>query len=159
MLGAYAIPHRDCGLCSAGGFDTAGQYEDWVSDFATGIGDRKAVVVLQPDAPATTSCLTEAQRRGRYALIGYAVEELEAQSRVSVYVDAGNPGWQGAEEMASRLAEAGIGRAAGFSINIFNFAYTDYNIRYGERISSLAGDKHLIIDTSRNGLGPTPNGE
>ncbi len=159
VLGAYAIPRRDCGSYSAGGFDSADEYKAWISDFADGIGDRKAVVILEPDALAAASCLTEVQRRERYALIEYAVEQLEAQSRVSVYVDAGNPGWQDAEEIASRLAEAGIGRADGFSLNISNFAYTDDNIRYGERISSLVGDKHFIIDTSRNGLGPAPNGE
>lgn len=159
VLGAYAIPHRDCGQYSAGGFDSAEQYERWISDFADGIGNRKAVVVLEPDALAAASCLNYTQRRERYALLEYAVEELKAKRNVWVYVDSGNPGWQNAWVMARRLKEAGVDRADGFSLNISNFVHTEDNIAYGERVSFLVGGKHFIIDTSRNGLGPAPNGE
>jgi endoglucanase len=158
VLGMYAIPYRDCGKYSRGGFTTGDQYRDWVRDFAEGIGDRKAVVVLEPDALAGDYCLSEAQRQERYALMKYAVEVLKARPHVWVYIDAGNPGWRTPEEMAARLKEVGIEEADGFSLNISNFTYTFDNVSYGSRLSYLVGGKHFIIDTSRNGLGPAPDG-
>jgi endoglucanase len=158
VLGAYAIPNRDCGLYSKGGFVNGEQYKSWIRDFARGIGDRKAVVVLEPDALAGDYCLSDAQRQHRYALLKDAVGVLKAQPNVWVYIDAGNPGWRTAKEMAVRLKKAGIEKADGFSLNVSNFLYTYDNFAYGEYLSYLVGGKHFIIDTSRNGLGPAPDG-
>ncbi len=33
------------------------------------------------------------------------------------------------------------------------------SIAYGEKISRLTGGKHFVIDTGRNGLGPTPDNQ
>jgi endoglucanase len=158
VLGAYAIPYRDCGKYSGGGFTTGEQYRRWVRDFARGIGDRKAVVVLEPDALAADYCLSAAQRQERYALLKDAVDVLKARPKVWVYIDAGNVGWRTTEEMARRLQKSGIEEADGFSLNVANFVYTYDNVSYGSRLSYLVGGKHFIIDTSRNGLGPAPDG-
>jgi endoglucanase len=158
VLGAYAIPHRDCGNYSKGGFTTGDEYRRWMRDFASGIGDRKAVVVLEPDALAADYCLSAAHRQERYALLKDAVNVLKAQPKVWVYIDAGNPGWRTAEEMATLLKKSGIEEADGFSLNVANFVYTYDNITYGSRLSYLVGGKHFIIDTSRNGLGSAPDG-
>jgi endoglucanase len=158
VLGAYAIPNRDCGKYSKGGFTKAEQYRGWIRDFAKGIGDRKAIVVLEPDALASDYCLSEAQRQQRYAIIKDAVEVLKAQPDVWVYIDAGNPGWRTTNDMANSLKKSGIDEADGFSLNVSNFVYTSDNFIYGTRLSFLVGGKHFIIDTSRNGLGPAPDG-
>ena len=42
---AYNIPNRDCGQYSAGGASKADEYKEWITAFARGIGDRKAVVI------------------------------------------------------------------------------------------------------------------
>jgi endoglucanase len=57
--------------------------------------------------------------------------------------------------MAQNLVNAGIDMAHGLALNVSNFFTTESNITYGMQISNLAGGKHFIIDTSRNGLGPT----
>ena len=57
--------------------------------------------------------------------------------------------------MASRLTSAGIAMAQGFSLNISNFLFTSDNVSYGAQISSLVGGRHFVVDTGRNGLGPT----
>ena len=49
---AYNIPGRDCGQYSAGGANGADAYRKWIRAFANGIANRKAVVVLEPDALA-----------------------------------------------------------------------------------------------------------
>ena len=49
MLVAYNIPFRDCAQFSAGGATTPAEYEAWIDGFAAGIGDREAIVILEPD--------------------------------------------------------------------------------------------------------------
>src|SRR5205085_617136 len=53
---AYNIPHRDCGSYSAGGASDAAGYASWIRNFAAGLQGR-AVVILEPDAVAQSSCL------------------------------------------------------------------------------------------------------
>lgn len=159
VLGAYAIPHRDCGGYASGGFASESHYRNWIREYARGIGERKAVVILEPDALADTSCLYAAERWSRYALIRDAVNVLKKNPGTSVYIDAGHPEWQSASTMAYRLRSAGVAQADGFSLNVSNFYSTSQNVAYGERISHLIGGKHFVVDTSRNGLGPTADFE
>ncbi len=155
VLVAYNIPKRDCGSYSSGGAKSPDTYKRWIRSFAKGIGARKALVILEPDALAAMTCLSNSDQQTRLALIKDAISVLEARPGVSVYVDAGHPGWVSAQEMASRLKEAGVSQAQGFALNVSNFAYTSDNIRYGKDLSTQIDGKHFIIDTSRNGLGPT----
>ena len=152
---AYNIPQRDCGGLSGSSSTTVDGYKTWVTAFANGIGTRKAAVVLEPDALAMMDCLNAADQQTRLDLIKYAVQTFAAKGNVSVYIDAGHPGWRSASTMASRLASAGIAMAQGFSLNVSNFLFTSDNVTYGSQISALAGGKHFVVDTGRNGLGPT----
>ena len=58
--------------------------------------------------------------------------------------------------MAQRLQAANIAQADGFSINVSNFVSTAQNQTYGNQLSKLVGNKHYVIDTSRNGGGEIP---
>jgi endoglucanase len=78
---------------------------------------------------------------------------------VTVYLDAGHSRWQTASVMASRLAQAGIDRGQGFSLNVSNFLTTSEELDYGSSLASLTGGKHFVVDTGRNGLGPSPDGQ
>jgi endoglucanase len=148
----YNIPHRDCGLHSAGGSRGADDYRRWIVDLARGIKGRPAVVILEPDGIASIDCLPLRLKDERYVLIRDAVKTLKA-SGTHVYIDAGNANWQQAAEMADRLRKAGIDEADGFALNVSNFHSTQVNIAYGDRLSRLVGGKHYVIDTSRNGVG------
>lgn len=159
VLVAYNIPIRDCSGYSGGGAASPEAYKTWIRAFADGIGSRKAAVILEPDAVALTSCLSETEKATRLALIKDAVGVLKAKGNVAVYVDAGHSNWVGASEMAARLAEAGISGADGFSLNVSNFRKTTESIDYGKEVSSRIGGKHFVIDTARNGLGPAPDGQ
>jgi endoglucanase len=158
VLVAYNIPDRDCGPHSAGGVGSPAEYRTWMRDVAAGVGDREAVVVLEPDALALVSCLTPLARGERFALIREAVETLKANSRTLVYVDAGHGEWVDADEMASRLALSGASGADGFALNVANFVSTEANLAYGERVAARLGGAHFVVDTSRNG-GDVPMGE
>lgn len=159
VLVAYNIPIRDCNSHSAGGAANADAYRSWIQAFAAGIGTRRAVVVLEPDGLAALDCLTPAQRLARQQMFLEAVGILKAQPGVAVYLDAGNANWQPATVMATRLQAAGIAKADGFALNVSNFHTNRDNIAFGEQLSKLIGDKHFVIDTSRNGLGGTTDYE
>jgi endoglucanase len=151
---AYNIPNRDCGQYSAGGVNSPDSYRSWIRSIADAIGSNKAAVILEPDALALTTCLSDSQLQERYGMISDAIGILKAKSQIAVYVDAGHPGWISATDMADRLSKAGVAKADGFALNTSNFTTTDSNVSYGNDISGRIGGKHFVIDTSRNGLGP-----
>jgi endoglucanase len=159
VLVAYNIPLRDCGSYSAGGAANEAAYRAWIDGYAAGIGGRTAVVVLEPDALAGMGCLSSSDQATRLELIRYAVDAFGALGGTAVYIDAGNNRWQSPATMASRLAAAGIERAAGFALNVSNFFSTAEESRYGDAISALVAGTHYLIDTSRNGLGATTDAQ
>jgi endoglucanase len=150
----YNIPRRDCGAYSAGGAKSGAAYKRWISDFAASVGKRKLAVVIEPDALAGLDCLGQAARSLRYSLIREAVKRIARNPRAAIYLDAGNSAWQPPSVMAKRLRKAGMARARGFALNVSNFQTTEASIAYGNRLARLLGNKHYVIDTSRNGLGP-----
>jgi endoglucanase len=157
LLVAYYIPGRDCGGYSSGGAPSPAAYMSWIRRFAAGIGQRRATVILEPDAiaQALTGCLDAAETRERYALLRYAVGVLKSNPQVGVYVDAGNLGWiQPSRRLAAPLRRAGIGQADGFSLNVSNFYATEPTVAYGTALSKALGGTHFVIDTGRNGNGP-----
>lgn len=154
----YNIPQRDCGSYSSGG-TSAALYPQWIEQIAYAIGNGKAAVVVEPDALAQINqagCLSDAQKNTRYQLLKEAIATFKKIApNAAVYVDAGNPHWIPAATMAKNLVDAGVAAADGFALNVSNFFTTESNLTYGTQISSLVGGKHFVIDTSRNGLGPT----
>ena len=129
-------------------------YQKWVDRFATGLGDRRAVVILEPDALAElSSCQNNALRQARLRMLSYAVKTLQTKSD-QVYLDAGHLNWVSARLMAGRLRAADVAQAYGFALNVANYDATDREIGYAtalDRAMRLA--KRFIIDTSRNGQG------
>lgn len=157
ILVAYNIPIRDCNGYSGGGAKSVDGYQTWIRAFAEGIGTRRAVVVLEPDALAALDCLSPADQDIRLALIADAVRVLKARGAVSVYIDAGHPFWTSAATIAARLRAAAVAEADGFALNTSNFHNTADNVAYGDMVSDLIEGKRYVIDTSRNGLGATPD--
>lgn len=165
ILVAYNIPNRDCGGYSGAGWTSAADYETWIRSFASGIGDKKAVVILEPDALSqlrNDGCLNHKQQTERLELMNYAVRTLRQNApHAAIYLDAGHDQQNGngvsARDMAERLTAAGVANATGFALNVSNYDTTDSNAAYGKQISKLIGNKHFVIDTSRNGRGPDAN--
>jgi endoglucanase len=157
LMVAYNVPNRDCGQYSKGGAGDAEAYKKWIRDYADGIGDRRAVVVLEPDAiPQLKQCLSEPDQAKRLDLIKDAVAVLGSKAHTAVYIDAGHSRWVPAAEMAARLKAAGISGARGFSLNVSNYIGDAELIEYGKQvIVALGAPTHFIIDSSRNGNGPT----
>lgn len=85
----------------------------------------------------------------------YAVDTLTRNPATALYIDGGHSRWVSADVMAARLNEVGVSKARGFSLNTANFFTTDEEIGYGDAISGMTNGAHYVIDTSRNGAGPT----
>ncbi|MBZ4330371.1 glycoside hydrolase family 6 protein [Corallococcus sp. AS-1-12] len=164
VLVAYNIPGRDCGSHSGGGAGSADAYRAWISAFATAIGNRPAVVIVEPDAVAQLDCLpNDTERATRLSLIRYASEQLRDRApNTWTYLDGGNASWITADTMAQRLESAGVRNVRGFSLNVSNFYPTAQTSTYGNAVNAALNSRYgytrqYVIDTSRNGNGS--NGE
>ncbi|MCA2212121.1 glycoside hydrolase family 6 protein [Jidongwangia harbinensis] len=159
LLVAYNLPGRDaCGGHSSGGAGSVAAYDAWMSAFAGAIGNRPAVVVLEPDALGDFNCMNQTQISERVGMLSRAVAQFRSKApNTWAYLDAGNPGWVDAPTMAQRLNQAGVGNARGFALNVSNYFTTGENTNYGNRLvgelQRLGHQKSFVIDTSRNGNG------
>ncbi|MFD9498929.1 glycoside hydrolase family 6 protein [Streptomyces sp. NPDC060035] len=161
LLVLYNIPHRDCGQFSKGGAADGDSYRAWVESVAQGIGDRRATVILEPDAllHLVDGCTPQEFHEERYDLLKGAVERLKQQPGTAVYVDAGNAGWQTPDALFQPLQRAGVVEADGFAVNVSNFQTTAASTEFGKQLSAKVGGKPFVIDTSRNGNGPYDGGD
>jgi len=152
VLVAYNLPFRDCAQYSAGGATNVAEYEAWIDAVAAGIGDRDAVVLLEPDGlgiipwyspntgsglewcrPAEADPATAAS--DRFAMLNHAVDSLGANPGTRVYLDGTHSAWLGVGDVADRLNRAGVQRADGFFLNVSNYQTTATSLKYGDWIS------------------------
>lgn len=151
ILIPYDVPDLNCNR--GGGAKSSGEYLAWITRFAQAIGDRKAVILLEPDGLTHTDCGIDVN--ARYALIGQAVTVFKRNSpNAAVYIDGGDSNRNTPAEIATILQAANIAQADGFFLNATVYQYTTREVAYGEDVSALVGGKHFVVDTSRNGLGP-----
>jgi endoglucanase len=155
VLVAYNIPFRDCAGLSAGGASNTAAYETWIDALAHGIGNNKAVVLLEPDSlgiipyntdingtvesckpDLSTTGLTPAQANAaRYTQLNYAVDKLKGGRNTAVYLDGTHSAWLGSGDIAQRMVKAGVQRADGFFLNVSNFQFSANSVQYGTWIS------------------------
>jgi endoglucanase len=150
----YGVPERDCGLYSAGGAAGEREYLAWVAGITAGIGERAAIVVLEPDAVAHAldGCLSESAAQQRLALLSQAVTLLKQNSGTRVYLDAGNATWiSDLDALGEALRASGVERADGFALNVSNYRSTGDSVAYGQALSRRLAGAHFVVDTSRNG--------
>jgi endoglucanase len=154
----YNIPNRDCGQYSRGGLGNADAYLEWVRAIKSGLTDKRAILIVEPDALGHFSCLSTTDIEKRTTMMKEAVQILKQNSKSRVYIDAGHAKWMPAGTAAERLAKVGINSADGFALNVSNFIDTETSITYGTEVSKKVGNKPFVIDTSRNGNGAPSNG-
>ncbi|WP_236672151.1 glycoside hydrolase family 6 protein [Croceicoccus sp. YJ47] len=151
VLVAYNIPARDCALYSAGGAAGSDAYRAWIEGFAAGIGERAAIVVLEPDSlgaipwhrtldgelehcqPGSSADSDAAATR--FAQLSAAVDILAALPNVRIYLDGTGSGWLAPGEAADRLIRANVARADGYFLNVSNFESDLRLLHYARWIS------------------------
>ncbi|MFL0410239.1 glycoside hydrolase family 6 protein [Microbacterium paludicola] len=152
VLVAYNVPFRDCAQYSSGGATTLAEYTAWIDGFAKGIGNKEAVVILEPDGlgiiphytsvegaqewcqPAEADAATAASER--FAMLNHAVDTLAALPNTAVYLDGTHSGWLNVGDISDRLIKAGVEKADGFFLNASNYHFTANLTAYGHWISS-----------------------
>lgn len=151
VLVAYNIPFRDCAQFSAGGATTVAEYKAWIDGVADGIGDRKAIVILEPDGLGIIPWYTnldgnlewcqpteadpETAAAERFEMLNYAVDSLKSRPNVTVYLDGTHSGWLNVGDISDRLVKAGVARGDGFYLNASNYQYSANLTQYGTWIS------------------------
>lgn len=150
VLVAYNIPYRDCALYSAGGAADGAAYLAWMAGLARGVGNRQAIIVLEPDglgvipwhrnlAGDLEGCRPEGQDETaaarRYEQLRGAVAILAALPKARVYLDGTGSSWLAPGEIAGRLVRADIGKVAGFFLNVSNFESDARVVPYARWVS------------------------
>lgn len=163
VLAIYNIPYRDCALYSAGGAADSRAYREWILGVARGIGDRAAIVILEPDglgvipwhrtlAGDIEGCRPdgkdEAAAARRYEELRGAVAVLSERPGVRIYLDGTGSSWLAPGEIASRLIKADVAKVSGFFLNVSNFESDDRVIPYARWVSDC------IALITRGGLDP-----
>jgi endoglucanase len=166
VIVAYNIPFRDCAQFSAGGATTPEEYNAWIEGFAAGIGNRRAIVILEPDGlgiipwydpygsadgsnalewcqPAEADPATAATER--FAMLNHAVDVLTALPKVDVYLDGTHSAWLGSGDIAHRLVQAGVAETHGFYLNASNYQFTVNNTHYGNWISACIAYATAVV--------------
>jgi endoglucanase len=160
ILVTYNHPFHDCtGYGVSGAADTAA-YLAWIGAFAAGIGNEKALVILEPnslglipygkrldgsedpckptDAAADGTRVTSpgATPVDRFAALAGAIAELAAHApNARVYLDGTHSSWHNPGEIAYRLHRAGVERTNGFFLNVGNYQPTHRQVQYGNWIA------------------------
>ena len=156
----YNLPFRDCAQYSAGGAADTAAYAAWVDALAEGIGDERAIVVLEPDGLGIIPWYTDINGNAewcrpdeldpdtaasdRFAQLNHAVDVLTALPGTSVYLDGTHSGWLGVGDATDRLLKAGVERADGVFVNASNYVETERLVKYGTWISDCL---HLSVNS------------
>jgi endoglucanase len=133
---AYNVPGRDCAQYSAGGAATGNDYKAWIDGFVAGLGQHKAVVIVEPDGLALlpTDC-GQPDTYNRVSLINYAAHAMLRDPNAAVYLDAGHSSWHNIGDIASRLVAGGVKDVQGFYLNPSNYQFSPNSVQYGSWIS------------------------
>ncbi|MEA9986499.1 MULTISPECIES: glycoside hydrolase family 6 protein [Subtercola] len=152
LFTVYGVPNRDCATGQSAGGLSAAEYPAWVAAIAAGLDSDNTVIVLEPDALALATMCNNVDERVRE--ISADIDVL-GPAHATVYIDAGHSKWGRAADMATLLNRAGVNKARGFATNVSNYNPTSAEQTYAAQISSLTGNAHYVVDTSRNGNGTT----
>lgn len=127
----------------------------WISAITAGIGDRRAVVVLEPYALVDWACLDQGQRITRTRQLGSSVRTLQGARNVSILLGIGSAASNSAATTAHRLLDVGLSGVDGVVANFSQYESTKQSSMFARGVRSELGSKHsglfLLVDTARSG--------
>lgn len=133
-------------------------YRRWTRQFAAGVGNAHAAIVLQADGPFAL-CAPGGSKVYSH-LIAYSAKVLGALPNAAVYIDAGAADWMkdDVNRAARLLIPAGVEHVRGFALNSTHYSPTEREVRFGAAVArELASrgitGKRFIVNTSSNGKG------
>jgi endoglucanase len=160
VLVSYNIPNRDLGQYSAGGVSGPAAYSAWIASISKGIGDRPAVVVLEPDALPGVLNMSKKAGDERVTMLRNALLTFTANNpRTYVYVDGGNSKWLQPKELVGLLNRVYTGTTiqARVSLNVSNARPTPELTTYFNKVNALYNNKlKTLFDVGLNGAATPP---
>ncbi|KAL3662297.1 hypothetical protein V7S43_012624 [Phytophthora oleae] len=157
-VAVYGIPDKDCnaGLSSSGTVQSSSDYQSFLSELTTAVGDRKVLYIVEPDAVGLLANGGCGESAGYLNNLKIAVAALSANSNAEVYVDVGY--WlladsTNAAAVATIINElSASGTLKGVTINTSNYRSNDECTTYCNNFQTAMGSTSMtcIIDTSRN---------
>lgn len=134
------------------------RYENWITQLAHGIGNYRVVFYLEEDALITMPRVSPAQRKVREAEIAYAVNALEQDPHVVVYIDAGaSDTLITPRQYAQMLKASDVAQAQGFFVNSTHNEWVTTEMHFGQEISRDLGGAHFVVQSGTAGRGPHLN--
>jgi endoglucanase len=155
ILVTYNIPNRDVGQWSKGGAGNDDRYIEYITTFAKGVGEHSPIIIYEPDALPHSTLLDEEEQEWRLNLMKQGLEILTNNCNGIVYVDVGHSAWLDPKVVVELLNKVSNDKVRGFSINSCNYRSTEECIRWGRKIRKYRPQDRFVIDTSRNGNGPS----
>jgi endoglucanase len=140
------------GAWTGGGQWNVNDARRWYKGLAAGIGDARALVILQIDLPFAAGTPNQQPE----TIDAYGTEVLSADPHATVYIDAGAYGWLSPAQQGALLISNGIRHARGFSVNDTQYGSMSEELEYGAEVLSylkrhgIAG-KHFLVNTAQNG--------
>jgi len=136
-------------------------YRRWIAAAAKGVGNARALIVLEPDnaevAPQPNpAAMTTAGRAVHERLVSYAAKTFAALPNTSVYIDAGDADWLHLKDAVTLLEKSGVRYARGFTLGATHYSSVAGNVTYAASIAKALAKagypgKHAVIDTADNG--------
>jgi hypothetical protein len=126
--------------------------ETWYRNMAAGIGNARALVIVQVDLPVARRIISSQPGQ----IDTYAARVLSANRHTTVYIDGGTVGWGTPTQDAALLIQNGIRYARGFALDDTDYDPTAKEDVFGAQvIAALAKrgvkGKHFIVNTDENG--------
>ncbi|GAA0591620.1 glycoside hydrolase family 6 protein [Kutzneria viridogrisea] len=164
---AYAIIDRDLAdidptQFSGGGTNSLAEYVAWAENFARGVGQHRAVVLVETDSILHMQALNKEQQRERLSALRSFIDAFARFAPNAVlYLDGGDSRWASPEQVGPWIVQLmdGATNIRGFAANVSNFNTTRDVAEFAATLQRyLADHGHpdtgFVIDTSRNGKGP-----
>jgi len=157
-MSVYAIPGRDNGQYSAGGFADRAAYLNFLTTVVKGgLGNAPAIIAYEADALGLSRNLDATTKAERLETMRQAIDILATIPNAEVYVDAS--GWVPPVEQADLLRQIDVTRIEGFVNNVSGYESEATVLAYGNSVIAELNNlgitgKKFVMDTSRNGAGP-----
>jgi hypothetical protein len=151
QFGTFALNPWEGAWSGQGHWDVP-DAERWYRELAAGIGNARALVILQIDLPFAARTSNQQPE----TIDVYGTKALSAHRHTTVYIDAGAYGWLSPAQQGALLVSNGVRHARGFSINDTQYGSMSQELEYGAQVVAYLDShgvtgKHFLVNTAQNG--------
>ena len=128
-----------------------------VDNLKAAVGNFPALIFVEEDAIDTICWRNPAAVTGRAALLKYEIDQLSQLPHALLYVEGGTADANSPGAVAQVLNASDASKIRGFFLGDTHFNWASKEIKFGNKVSSLTGGLHFVVDTRADGNGPLLN--